>query len=149
MAWPRIGGRRLPLPPTDLPGHDDWQAGDLAECIIKGVWCTPDGIPSLGGPQKGDCLRVARVSPVTIPLVGKEVLMLGFTRFGSAGYAAAAFRKIHPRADEATAADAAFCADLRRRTLPAELEAASCCDVPPHAGIRSPFTPRFSRACCR
>lgn len=144
MRWLRfLGRRRTPLPPTDLPGCDDWQVGDLAERITRGPWVNDHGQADEIGPQHGEVLRVAAVKLIRHPFSGRMLLVLGFARFPSQLFAAVAFRKVLPRADEATAADAAFCADLRHRTRPVELETALCA-VPLTASITT-----SGRASCR
>ena len=132
MAWFNPFARRKPhpLPPTQLLGCDDWHVGDIAECVNTGPWFGTDGLPAPSGPQHLECLRVAHIRMLAFPLRGIEIQLLGFTRFGAAGFAAAMFRKVTPHADATTAADAAFCAGLRNITPPAETETASCAVLP-------------------
>lgn len=108
----------LPPPHGDTP--DDWQAGDLAECIHGGFWFNGAECHARG-PENGQVLRVERVSiaPNKSVIPGQTVLV--FARFQQKAYAACAFRKITPHADRAEAADAAFIAAIDRLRAPVAL----------------------------
>lgn len=95
-----------PPPPEDSP--EDWQVGDMAECIGCGsAWFSTDGMILLGGPQPGEVRMVAKVSTDSGPQA------LHFERYGmSYAFAASYFRKITPKADEAVRAEPAWVADL-------------------------------------
>ena len=110
----RFFGRRAGKPqvPGRLAGDspEDWKAGDLAECIRDGFWYAAGLFPHNSGPRRGE---VRAVQAVRIACHGdncREYLV--FARYGDAGYISAAFRKITPRADEATRGDAASLDDL-------------------------------------
>lgn len=87
--------------------NDDWQVGDLAECIAAS-WA-----PSrVDGPKAGDRLRV---SALIEGMCNDGVLRscLGFEgKPPRAAWACQGFRKIRPRI---APADASFTAELRQR----------------------------------
>ncbi len=116
MGWLRnLFGRRKSVGPSvhgDSP--EDWRAGDLAECLHDGVWFIGAIIPTDIGPRKDEVRYVADVEIVPHPFDrGRKTAMLGFDRY-VARFDAVAFRKITPRADSATAADAEFVRRLRQ-----------------------------------
>lgn len=87
---------------------EDWQAGDIAECISSGRWILgSNNAKPAAGPKHRQRLKVKRVIIDYHPLVGR-VQWLRFEGFGSDQFHAASFRKIRPKSDEAIAADAAF-----------------------------------------
>lgn len=101
--------KRPPLDP------DGWEVGDQAECITIGPWRTFDGEPCLGL-AIGTRRVVQSVRVIRVPGVGRH-LFLGFG--GRDVWSARAFRKVLPRADEATAAETAFTELVRRKPVPA------------------------------
>jgi hypothetical protein len=123
----RIFGKR-----EGTPDPESWQAGDWAECIASGNWFSvPDNQPH-PGPRHG---RIGRVTAVALrgnPFTGGRVLTLAFAPWPDAFFDAAQFRKVNPRADEATAAEAEFTALVRSapRRLPAPAEPAET--IPEH-----------------
>ena len=92
---------------------EDWQAGDLAECVTRGPWFShADGHRSESAPEWGERYVVRSVG------TGESgYLLLGFARFGKRRYDARGFRKVTPRADERVAADGAFIERFRVREL--------------------------------
>lgn len=109
---------RITAPFKRVKDPEGWQAGDWAECIHAGQWWLfPEGT-SNPGPRHG---RIGRVVDVqTFKVNGKPVLGLSFASWPRQYFNAAAFRKLNPRADEATAADAAFTALVSRKRTPAD-----------------------------
>lgn len=100
-------------PPGDSP--DEWHVGDLAECIAEsGDWrCRKTGyILEDGGPQFGERYRVVDID------LRPDLTGLGFARWPDMYFSAEAFRKVLPRADEATAGTCTTIKDLLR--LPAQ-----------------------------
>lgn len=104
-------------PPSDPEG---WQAGDWAECHKSGQWVLkPQGTPSVG-PRLGSVMKVTGVKICRDPSVeGGRVLALAFASWPGDFFQADHFRKLNPRADEATAAEAEFTALVRRKPTPA------------------------------
>ncbi|MBN9504950.1 MAG: hypothetical protein J0I69_02895 [Altererythrobacter sp.] len=101
----RIFGRRCGKTATPPDSAEDWQPGDLAECVHPGPWYrTRDG-------REGPGPNFADRDIVRAVFIGESGLqMLRFSRFGVRSYDALGFRKIRPQADELIAADAAFIA---------------------------------------
>ncbi len=97
-----------------------WQVGDWAERVTMGHWVTlPLGTPA-NGPRHGQVMRVTAVKIVRDGLMpGGQVLTLAFAGWPGEFFTASAFRKLNPRADEATAAEAEFTALIRRERQPA------------------------------
>lgn len=94
MAWLVNPFRRPPQipPPGDWPPSDsseDWQTGDLAECIHPGPWYPEHVRP---GPQLGEVRRVEFVSR------GRPQF-LGFKRYLPFVFEAAGFRKVRPNTE--------------------------------------------------
>ena len=113
LAAPATPAQPPAPPPGDSP--DDWGVNDLAECIVPyGDWiCRRTGIVLQGGgPQFGQRYRVVSVD------VGAQATGLIFAHWPKCAFNALAFRKITPRADEATADTCATIKDLMR--LPAQ-----------------------------
>lgn len=108
----RIFGRRAPLPGAEA----NWQIGDWAECHLKGAWYTrPDNTP-FAGPRHGQIMRVTGVRICldrSVP--GGSVLTLSFAGWPGDFFEASVFRKLSPRADEATAAEAEFTQLVKRQ----------------------------------
>lgn len=102
--------------PDRVAGPDtaeDWNPGDLAECVYHGPWYRfRDGRTGVGPSFRDrDIVRSAFVGD-------SGLLVLRFSRFGDRTYDARAFRKINPQPDELVAADPAFLAThLRPREL--------------------------------
>lgn len=111
----RILGR--PSGPAD---PESWQVGDWAERVTMGQWTRlPDHTPA-AGPRHGQVMRVTGVAICRDPLVkGGRILCLAFAGWPGEFFAASAFRKLNPRADEATAAEAEFTQLVRRQPAPA------------------------------
>lgn len=98
---------------------EGWQVGDWAECIASGRWFgVPDGRDH-PGPRHGRIGRVTAVRVCRNPLTGGRVLTIAFAPWPGSFFDASCFRKVNPRADEATAADAEFTALVRRKPQPA------------------------------
>lgn len=103
------------------PAHpESWQVGDWAERVTMGQWIRlPEREPA-AGPRHGQVMRVIGVAICRDPLVkGGSVLCLAFAGWPGEYFAATAFRKLNPRADEATAAEAEFTALVKRKPAPA------------------------------
>lgn len=110
----RILGR--PSGPADPEG---WQVGDWAERVTMGQWVARPDNTLAAGPRHGQILRVTDVKICRDPLEpGGKVLTLRFAAWPD-WFQAAAFRKLTPRADEATAAEAEFTALVKRKPQPA------------------------------
>ena len=91
---------------TDRHGAEDWQVGDIAECVSDG-WLNLD-LSSRPGPARRDRHRVTRVVEGKCRCCGGWRPHLVFPAFDGEFYDARAFRKIMPKADEAIAANADF-----------------------------------------
>jgi hypothetical protein len=101
-----------------LDSHS-WHEGDLAECVVAGVWFNLRN--GLGpGPLQGEVFMVDAVRDVARGDGGTGPFLI-FARFGRRSYDARGFRKLTPRADAADAADAAFLDQLKQ--IPAPLAA--------------------------
>lgn len=108
-----LGKRAGPIDP------EGWQVGDWAECVVFADWKTTDGQPN-PGPRHGQIMRVIGVRSYPWRRApGGRVLALAFTAWPGNDFQASAFRKLTPRADEATAAEAEFTALVRRKPAPA------------------------------
>lgn len=102
--------------PADPEG---WQVGDWAERVTNGQWVARPANTPAAGPRHGQVTRVIDVKILRDPLEpGGKVLTLRFAGWPD-WFQAAAFRKLNPRADEATAADAEFTALVKRKPAPA------------------------------
>ena len=111
----RIFGR--PAGPADPEG---WQVGDWAERVTMGRWVRMPAHAPAPGPRHGQVMRVIDIKLCRDPLVkGGRVLCLAFAGWPGEFYAANAFRKLNPRADEATAAEAEFTALVKHKPAPA------------------------------
>lgn len=98
-----------PSAPEDRRGwNEDWQIGDLAECLVsKEKWkpCRPND------PDKGEILRVNAMTEGLVIDGSFMVSALGFEgKYAGYFWAQGAFRKLRP---EVAAADAEFSAWLR------------------------------------
>ena len=82
---------------------EDWQAGDLAECIDDEPWFDLRTGSLSDGPKHGDLLRVSGIS-----MVFGHVLLRFYG--GPDRFSADSFRKITPRQDEA-------CTDAFKRQM--------------------------------
>jgi hypothetical protein len=85
----------------------DWQAGDLAMCVIDGGWFghIHGSLPSIF-PEKNAVYRVVKVRP------RDQITFLYFAEIDGKGWNAAAFRKIRP--DEHEACEPEFVTLLKR-----------------------------------
>lgn len=88
-----------------MKGYDDWQPGDLAECIEVDGWFDLNGTRCECGPAYSE-VRMVRAVRLTDGPLGAPALYLEFDRYAPRVYHAACFCKIRPRADEATRAAA-------------------------------------------
>ncbi|MGJ0508905.1 MAG: hypothetical protein ACR652_17615 [Methylocystis sp.] len=93
----RALGRSKPIsidlmPPPGSRATDDWQAGDLGECVDDGPWSFMGAYP-MDGPKKGALVRVTAVS-----------IVFGFDALALEGlphwWQASAFRKLRPNQAE-------------------------------------------------
>ena len=111
----RIFGKRA----ASRPAPEDWQLGDQAECIIAGQWYTcPEMVPS-GGPEHGQVMKVTGVKLCTDPYEPEgKAIALAFAGWPGHFFASACFRKVRPRADEASPAEAEFIQLVRRPPAP-------------------------------
>ncbi len=101
------------------PAAESWQVGEWAECVASGRWFgVPDGRDH-SGPRHGRIGRVTAVRLCFNPLTGQRVLTLAFAAWPDSFFDASCFRKLTPRADEATAAEAEFTELMRRKPAPA------------------------------
>lgn len=98
---------------------EQWQAGDVAECINQLGWFL-NGLTPVPGPAFGDTYRVASVKENSTSLVGPAV----FLRFSSftGDFLSTGFRKVQPRADALEAGTATSIEDLRPAPSPRETE---------------------------
>jgi hypothetical protein len=91
---------------------ETWSPGDLAECIIR------TGFDGDGAHHPGPQLReIRQVTEVISPDEDPEALYLGFARYDPRPIAPK-LPQDHPRADEASRADAAFIAGSSPRVSP-------------------------------
>lgn len=93
--WSRLFGRKppAPRPPVDRRGWtEDWQVGDLAQCLVDQF----DG-PTLQDPKRGEVLRVAGLWE-GVDIRGAFILSgLSFEgRSPNSFWVQSAFRKIRP-----------------------------------------------------
>lgn len=102
---------------------EDWQPGDLAECLHAGPWFRSGIIPNLNGPALGEIRMVKRVRIAIDPGTGLQSLFLRFSVHQNAWYVAHCFRKITPRAEEITRAEPEFIELIRRAPAPAPVPA--------------------------
>lgn len=102
------------------PDPEQWQVGDIAECINSLGWYL-NGIPHpTGGPAFGESYRVTSVVEVPNSSVGPAIF-LRFSAF-TGKYLSTGFRKVQPRADVLEAGTATALADLRPAPSPRETE---------------------------
>lgn len=111
MGWWPFRRRQKAAPGVETPpaGHGDtsevWAVGDLAECISPNdkPWHWGNGVT-----EEGPCFgEIRMVAGIWLSPKGETCLM--FKRYGNDnGYKAICFRKILPRADRISAADAGF-----------------------------------------
>lgn len=92
-----------------------WAPGDMAECIYDGPWYGIRG-DLVTEPQRGTVLIVRDVHLVDWD--GRTRLFLVFGRWPDCLFLAEGFRKLTPRADAATAADADFLRQLKQGAVP-------------------------------
>lgn len=102
--------------PVDPEG---WQVGDQAECLARGRWYQYPPLTPSEGPKSGAVLTVVGVTVRITPLDAKGMVCLSFAAWPGQHFDARCFRKLRPRADEATPAEAEFTALVRRKPTPA------------------------------
>lgn len=96
-----------------------WQAGDIAECInTRGWWL--NGVLSAHGPGYGETYRVQAVEEPSNTFLGPTTCLL-FSAFPGR-FMASGFRKVQPRADALEAGTATSIEDLRPAPYPRETE---------------------------
>lgn len=112
--------RRRPPASTGTVDPEGWQAGDQAECVVSGHWYQWPSLIPASGPQYGQVLKVLEVKEVadTSEPTGRA-LSLAFSAYPGKRFASVCFRKVRPRADEATPAEEAFTHLVRRAPTPA------------------------------
>lgn len=99
------GQERL-SPPDSL---EDWQAGDLAECIYPGPWYRRARASEIArGPQKGEIRLVKSVMVGLDYLHGGTTQFLGFSREDPDRFVARAFRKVRLDPDRQFRTEAEF-----------------------------------------
>lgn len=104
--------------PADPEG---WQIGDWAECVRSGQWVLQPVGRLTAGPRLGSVMKVIGVKICRDPSVeGGRVLALAFAGWPGEFFQADHFRKLNPRADEATPAETAFTDLVRRTPRPAQ-----------------------------
>lgn len=109
MGWLRNPFRRpSPAPhPGDWPSSDsadDWQPGDLAECLHEGPWYLGGWVSvDRNHPSKGE---IRMVKEVRIGLPGPSWLV--FARNAPMGYEASGFRKVRLDPDRQFRREAEF-----------------------------------------
>lgn len=99
---------------------ESWQVGDWAECIGSGRWFGVPDAREHPGPRHGRIGRVTAVKVCRNPITRASVLTLAFAPWPDSFFDAAQFRKLTPRADAATAAEAEFTALIRCKPAPAD-----------------------------
>lgn len=118
MKWIRgLFGKKRNTLPAIPDSTEDWCVGDLAECVANGMWwdCATGNVnPHDVGPANGEIRCVTVLDDFPFGDGGSDVQFLGFARWPGSGYAACAFRKITPHADETGAADADFVRKMKR-----------------------------------
>ena len=110
--------RRGGLPGGGALDREGWQVGDLAECVGCGVWRDWEG-REVPGPEPRQVLKVTGVIVGRTLGERQPVLGLTFAAWPGQHWIARAFRKLNPRADEATPAEAEFTALVKRKPAPA------------------------------
>lgn len=121
MRWLKFFSRRSGKGVAHGDSPDEWQPGDMAECLYPGPWFKGGLVPAGPGfgPVQGEVRIVAEVSVMSpFPDIVPPATILGFSRYGPARFTATAFRKVTPRTEEALAADEAFIGQLRETTTP-------------------------------
>lgn len=95
---------------------ESWIVGDMAETVFDGPWHSPMG-DLITEPVQGhvEIVRGLRLAP---DRAGAFRVWLIFARWPDRCFDARGFRKLTPRADAVTAADAAFVNQLKGRTFP-------------------------------
>lgn len=93
-----------------------WSPGDMAECIAVGVWMTANG-ETRSDPERGWTGLVSDVH-LALDFFGRHRVFLRFQRWPDSIFDARSFRKLTPRADAATAADADFLQQLKEGAVP-------------------------------
>lgn len=94
---------------------EQWQPGDMAECIVQGDWIMAETGQDSPGPQLSETRIVAKVRVKRCPVRGEVILWLGFARYPEKIFDASFFRKVRPSADEHIAAESAFTGLIRKQ----------------------------------
>lgn len=104
MGWLHNLFRR-PAPQTPPPGDspEDWQPGDLAECIHRGPWFWGGSLPNQHAPALGDVRMVKRV---TIGIDGIQLLV--FSAWEPVHFSSCGFRKVRLDPDRQFRREAEF-----------------------------------------
>jgi hypothetical protein len=103
MIWPFR--KRAPAAPS--PIEDDWQVGDLAECLNEDGWES-----AVTGPALHQILPVTRIAHGTLVNTnGRTAWGLHFARFPGIFYHSAQFRRIRPVHEPC---EARFAEEIRR-----------------------------------
>ena len=89
------------------PDPDQWQPGDLAECVGHGRWHDAAG-NAFDGPSPGEVRLVDTVSEAPHPVTGEPVVWLTFKRYPKGIFEARPFRRIRPQTDELIECETAF-----------------------------------------
>lgn len=116
----KITGTEPPAPPEKrapdfVKPKDNWQVGDIAECIIQTKWhkvTFPFGLVDAVGPDKGDQMRVTACRVAPHPLLGKDHVWLSFRQWPGETFSATAFRKVIPTHDKAESDEGITLEDL-------------------------------------
>ncbi|MEL7706555.1 hypothetical protein AAG593_09445 [Citromicrobium bathyomarinum] len=93
---------------------EQWQQGDLAECIWPNGWTDAATGKLSDGPAYREVSMVAKVKVKRCPVRQQDIVCLAFDRFPGNHYDAGFFRKVRPSEDEPIAAESAF-TDLIRK----------------------------------
>lgn len=96
---------------------EQWQAGDMAECIVQGEWICAVSREDTGGPRLSETRTVTKVRVKRCPVRGEMIVWLGFDRYPGKIFDASFFRKVRPCADELIAAESAFTDLIRRQPV--------------------------------
>ena len=113
--------RPSPQPRPAPPGYDAiWHTGEIAECVVSGVWTHIKSNTPSTGPDIGERNRVVGVVAGLHPDLKCRVTLLSFAAY-EGWFSCIEFRKVVPHADAAEAADAAFIASLKPARIPGRL----------------------------
>ena len=100
---------------SPVAGVEQWQPGDLAECIVQGDWVMAETREDSPGPQLSETRIVTKVRAKRCPVRGEVILWLGFARYPGRIFDASFFRKVRPSADQQIAAESAFIDLIRKQ----------------------------------